>query len=252
MEAVISEGRALEIVHEFLNEILNDYNDILALYIIGSLDGGYYRPGQSDIDTLIIVNNEATVTQEQMDEVAEKYELKYSVPKGFGAVVIRLEDLFPPYDNYEYTEEVARLKMQGKVMYGKINLEDIKMPSTADFIEDALAKEKWLDEKDGEELFYKFPIRGCVNIIVSYLSRYTMIKAGVFEFNKFKKIETYMRHDPLMVNESVFDFIQKQLRGEVQGDEADLDMLRNFGTQLRAFFKEWLQSDEIQAKRESL
>jgi hypothetical protein len=73
-QPIISEERALEIVNEFLAEIRAIDNDgIIALYVIGSLGGGYYRPGQSDIDTVIIVRDDAHITEQQCDEIADKY-----------------------------------------------------------------------------------------------------------------------------------------------------------------------------------
>jgi len=249
--AIICEKQAMEIAHEFLDEIRSNYDGILAFYVIGSLGGGYYRPGQSDIDTLIIVSNDATVKQEEMDALGEKYATMYNIPKGFGAVVIPVKHLSSPYDEYEHTEEVARLKTQGKVVYSEIDLSSLKMPTVADYIEDALSKEEWLAETDGDALYEKFGVRGCVNIIVGYLGRYTAIKTGVFEFNKLNKIETYMRYDPPMVNEQVFDFIQKHLQDEAEGNDSDLYMLRTFGAELRTFFNRWLRSEEIQAKREN-
>ena len=90
MTHVISEEKAFEIVQEFLTDILQISQDVLALYVIGSLGGGYYRPGQSDIDTAIIVRDNAAVTQEKVDQIAESYQEKYHVPKLFGVIRLRL------------------------------------------------------------------------------------------------------------------------------------------------------------------
>lgn len=73
MTHVISEEKAFKIVQEFLTDILQISQDVLALYVIGSLGGGYYRPGQSDIDTAVIVRDNAAVTQEEIDQIAESY-----------------------------------------------------------------------------------------------------------------------------------------------------------------------------------
>lgn len=56
MGNIITKEKALDIVNEFKNEITGiDPAGVLAIYLIGSLGGGYYRPGQSDIDTVVIV-----------------------------------------------------------------------------------------------------------------------------------------------------------------------------------------------------
>lgn len=69
MGTIIAEAMAIEIVKEFLDEIRREDDGVLALYLICSLGGGYYRPGQSDIDTVIIVSDNAAVTQKRMDEI---------------------------------------------------------------------------------------------------------------------------------------------------------------------------------------
>ena len=49
---------AIQIALEFAKEIDDKCpNKIKAVYAIGSLGSDYYRPGQSDIDTAIIVNS---------------------------------------------------------------------------------------------------------------------------------------------------------------------------------------------------
>ena len=230
----------MEIVHKFLHE-LRRKDDILALYVIGSLGGGYYRPGQSDIDTVIIVGDDAAITQERVNRIAGKYWKRYRIPKGFGSVMVRLSELSPPYlkserDEFEFTVELARLKTQGKAIFGEINLEDIRMPSKEDFIRDAIIFEKWADREFGDPMLEKLQITGCVNTILMHLRRWLIIEKGVFEFNKFLTIEAYLRHEPPLIESRAFDFILKKLKGEIEGSDDDLQMLRECGARFRAYF----------------
>ena len=242
MSSIITEAKAMEIVREFSAEICHKTSGIIAIYIIGSLGGGYYRPGQSDIDTIIIAGDDAAITQKQTDEIANKYHEKYSVPKGFGAIMIRLSELSPPYhikseaEDFEFTIEIARLKTQGKAVYGTISLDEIAMPTPRDFITDAIIMEKWFAKEFGYPMFDKLQITGCINCILGYLRRYMMIERGVFEFNKFQTIEMYMRNEPPIVDMPVFDFIEKYLHGAVIGSDDDLPMLRKCGVELRELF----------------
>ena len=129
MSKTITEIKAMQIVSEFLDELKKeDEDNILALYVIGSLGGGYYRPGKSDIDTVIIVKDEYRLTQKQVNEIANKYWKKYDIPKGFGSVLMRMSELSPPYTRNEefFMLEIARLKTQGKAVYGVIDLNNIK------------------------------------------------------------------------------------------------------------------------------
>ncbi|MDR0288400.1 MAG: GNAT family N-acetyltransferase [Clostridiales bacterium] len=237
----ITETRAMAIVGEFLDDIRRENSGVLALYVIGSLGGGYYRPGQSDIDTVIIVSNDAEITQKRTDEIAKKYWQTYEIPKGFGSIMIRLSELSPPYikseaEEFEFTVEIARLKTQGKAVFGGIDLNDVQMPSKEDFIKDALIMERWFAKEFGYPMFDKLQITGCVNTILGCLRRYLMIEKGVFEFNKFLTIEIYLRHNPPIVNEPAFDFINKKLKDEIAGNDDDLRMLRECGIQFRDYF----------------
>jgi len=241
----ISEARALDIVREFLLELLSVSNDILSLYVIGSLGGGYYRQGQSDIDTVIIVRDNAAITQDDVDRIAGKYQKKYHVPKGFGAILIREAELLPPYtksetDEFEFTVEIARLKVQGKPVYGSIKSEDIPMPSKADFIKDALIMEKWFDKEFGYPMFDKLETVGCVNSILGILRRYLIIEKNIFEFNKFKTIDTYLQNSPPLVNQQAFELIRKSLNGEAAANEENLQTLRECGIEFRDYFNRML------------
>jgi len=245
MGHAITEARAMEIVHKFLREIRRKDGGILALYVIGSLGGGYYRPGQSDIDTVIIVRDDAAITQERVNKIANRYWKRYKIPKGFGSVMIRLSELSPPYlksetDEFEFTVELARLKTQGRAIFGEIDLDDIRMPSREDFIKDAILFEKWAAREFGDPMFDKLQITGCVNSILMYIRRYLVIEKSAFEFNKFLMIGAYLRNEPPLVESQAFDFILKKLKGEVAGSDEDLQMLRACGIRFRDYFNKRL------------
>lgn len=238
MGDIITKEQALAIVEQFLNALLSvDPQGILALYLIGSLGGGYYRPGQSDIDTLILVRNDAAISQEEIEEIADRYSVLYHVPKGFGAVMVHECELFPPYiksetEQFEFTVEIARLKTQGVLFYGQYSLEHIPMPTAQDFVKDAKIMENWLRSEYGDPIYEKLDITACVNCILMTMRRFLMIEKSIFSFNKFETVEIYQSQEPAIINEEVFSFIHSYLRGETTGTADDLAMLRRFGTQL--------------------
>jgi predicted nucleotidyltransferase len=247
MQSVISEQRALEIVQEFLTEIRAiDDDGILALYVIGSLGGGYYRPGQSDIDTVIIVRDDAKLTEPQCDEIADKHQRKYAIPKGFGSIVIHESELYPPYiksetDEFEFSVEIARLKTQGKAIYGKIDyLDRVPMPTREHLIKDGQIFERWItgatDVPDEDNLSET----ACVNSIMMYLRRFLMIEKGIFEFNKFLVVDVYLANQPPLVDESVFEYIQHYLQGELHSDDQRLLQLRESVKRFRKYYNKTL------------
>jgi predicted nucleotidyltransferase len=243
---VISEKDALKIVYKFIDEITKiNKEDFLAVYLIGSLGGGYYRPGQSDIDTLILVKDESTVTQIQLDKIAEKYCQKYNIPKGFGSIMVYEHELFPPYEksiseDFEFTVEIARLKIQGKLIFGTYDLNNISMPNREYLIRDALIMEKWFDKEYGHPMFNKLGITGSINCILSTMRRCLMIEKKIFEFNKFNTINVYLKNDPEIIDENIFLIINKYLHNEITNMELYLSEIRDFGTKITDYYNKKL------------
>jgi predicted nucleotidyltransferase len=243
---VISEKRALKIAHEFIDEITKiNKDDFLAVYLIGSLGGGYYRPGQSDIDTLILVKDESVVIQMQLNEIAEKFHQKYKIPKGFGSIMVYEHELFPPYEksnseDFEFTVEIARLKIQGKLIFGTYDANIIPMPNREYFIRDALIMEKWFDKEYGYPMFNKLGITGSINCILGTIRRYLVIEKNIFEFNKFNTINVYLKNNPEIIDENIFLIIGKYLHNEVKNPDLYLSEIREFGTKITDFYNKRL------------
>lgn len=238
---IITEAMAWRIVAQFVREITqNDEGGVLAVYVIGSLGGGYFCPGRSDVDTVIIVQNDAPITQEEIDVVATRYWHEFDIPKGFGSIMMREHELFPPYDrsrveDFEFSVEVARLKIQGKQVYKSYRLADVPMPGRDDLICDAIIMENWLDNEFGYPMFDKLKITGCINCILGYMRRYLMIEQGVYEFNKHKVIDSYLQHSPPLVDMHLFQRVQVALHDPSLGQGQLLNELRRFGTQMRDY-----------------
>jgi len=240
MGTILTKEKAFEIISEFKDEIIGiDSVGVLAIYLIGSLGGGYYRPGQSD--TVIIVKDDALISQKEIEEIADKYCQKYSVPKGFGAVVIQEKELFPPYvkseiEEFEFSIEIARLKTQGLLFYGQYSLNHVPMPTKDHLLKDALIMEKWLYSEFGYPMYDKLSVTACINCILGTMRRFLMIEKYVFEFNKFETIKVYLDHSPDIIDEKVFSFIDSYLRGEVSENDENLAMLREFGTKITDYY----------------
>ena len=145
---MISYEQAISIAKQFANnarELLRD--KLLAVFAIGSLGSDYYRPGQSDIDTIIITSfkrEELKLHIKDIRKLADSYQEKYNVPKGVGAILLAKEQLYPPY-NYdeELILEIFRIKKQSKLVYGHYDIRTIPFPSKKDIIQDAIAFENW-------------------------------------------------------------------------------------------------------------
>lgn len=256
----ISYEEALGIAHEFAREAARlDPPGILGIFLVGSLGGGYYRAGQSDIDTVIIAKDGAAVTQKALNDVAARYWRAHDIPKGFGSILIRESSLKPPFleesaVDYEFAVEVARLKAQGKRIYGAYDIGAIPMPSREHFIRDALVMEKWLRQEFGYPMYDKLGVTGCVNCILGTMRRFLMIEKGRFEFNKFRTVDAYLRNDPDTADARIFAIIDAHLRGELESPSEHLGDLRTFGQAITDHYNQkllGLQPPDPRPKNES-
>lgn len=144
---MVSEESAWEISREFSDEVVHILGHHLkAVVVIGSLAGGNYRPGISDIDTAVIAGDKCSKEQKlQVRKVATFFRDKYNIPKDFGAVIITEQELIPPYDpSRELVPEILRLKRQGVIVGGKYDLVNIPEPTDEDFKSYARIFYPWL------------------------------------------------------------------------------------------------------------
>lgn len=203
---------AIQIVKDFAKEIdCKVPGKIKAVFAIGSLGSDYYRPGQSDIDTAIIVDVprcELFDIAVKVVETAKKYQDKYNVPKGFGSVVFAEEQLYPPYiKEEELIQEVLRLKTQARLVYGNYDLQNVPIPDWKAIKDDILNFQEWVDSEPPME----HDTVSFVNSTLIALKRYLLLKHHIIEFNKFKVIDLYEKNAPILVNREIFAFIDDYL-----------------------------------------
>ena len=56
--SIIDERTAWEIIGQYSGECSQiDHESLMGVYVIGSLSSGYYRPGESDIDAILLVSD---------------------------------------------------------------------------------------------------------------------------------------------------------------------------------------------------
>lgn len=209
---MLSFEEALRVAGEFAQEIDGLYpGKIEAVFAIGSLGSDYYRPGQSDIDTVLITRFSRAEVEgviEQVERIADTYQARYQVPKGFGAIVFAKEQLFAPYvHEEELVQEILRLKTQSRLVWGEYDLSAVPMPDWDAIGEDIRHFQEWVDSQPP----FNYSLTAFVNSTLIALKRYLLLKHHIIEFNKFKVIDLYLRHDPPMVNQEIFDFIENHL-----------------------------------------
>jgi hypothetical protein len=236
----IDEPAAWDILHRAITELLTiDTASVLAVYAIGSLGGGYYRPGQSDIDAIFLTQDGSTPiwgdrqnASPRLRELNQRYQELYGIGIDLGPALV--SKLFPPYDLAHISVQgIARLKVQGRLVYGHYDLDQVPMPTLADVLHDAQRYEAWWrDEYAPTHPFEQMDEIECVSIILNHLKRFLWLKRGIVEFDKRKVVMLYLANDPPFVDDAALRLVEVSLAGRVI-TAAELDQLRRWVGQLR-------------------
>jgi hypothetical protein len=248
---IIDENTAWVILDRYVQDCLKiDRDSLLAVYATGSLGGGYYRPGQSDIDAALIVRDGSQdvwgnldTASKPLETLNQAYKERYDIPKDFGPFALQEHELHPPYstDSDVLALEIARLKVQGVCVYGSYNLDAVPIPTAEDFRQDARRFERWWqDEFDKSNPIETFSQAACVNSILMLLGHYLRIERGVIEFNKRLLIARYLENDPPFVDEEAFRLVEDSL-ASCALSEKELERLRQAVRSLRAQMNAYLR-----------
>ena len=216
---MVSEKEAWDISKKFSDGIADIIGSHLkAVIVIGSLAGGYYRPGISDIDTAIIVDDECSEELKiQVRKVATFFRDKFDIPKDFGAVVIKEQELIPPYDpTLELVPEILRLKHQGVIVEGTYDLRNIPEPTNEDFKSYAQVFYPWLkrnyiDSRPNEAR----TIDATINTLLYELRLFLWDVQNEYVFNKMDVLRRFMTHHESHYFSSTLENVEKYLKGSV-------------------------------------
>lgn len=246
----ISEATAWRILRCYVADLLKiDTVTLIAVYATGSLPGGYYRPGQSDIDAVLIVADGSEhvwgtdeVPSPALAALNRSYLARYRIPKDFGPFPLQQRELFPPYDpdNDVLALEIARLKVQGKRVYGCFDLDAVPMPTAEDFLAGARRFELWYRDSFAPATPSEaLSPAACVNTILMHLGRFLQIKRGMLVFDKRKIVRAYLDSDPPFADTRALRLVEAFLASPTVSDD-EARQLRAFMIDLRDRMNEYL------------
>ncbi len=177
--------------------------EIRAVFAIGSLPGGYFRPGQSDLDVVVILagsppQDEArcnalqqlSVTIRDLASAAKPYELE--------ATFVYESELMrdPKTGVLPRADFASRLLTQSQVLMGEFDLQKIDNPLPQDFIPIAERYLEYRREKYGPASFGTVPLPELVKHILTLMRYYLIIKRQHVQYNKFQLVQDYERFAP--------------------------------------------------------
>jgi predicted nucleotidyltransferase len=217
----ISEARAWQIVKEFACELAAELGEgLLSVIVIGGLSGGYYRPGVSDIDTVVVVTADARPAAEPLVErLREEYRVRYQVPKEFGAFVVTPEQLRPPYlPEEELAPEIQRIVDQGRVVYGA------QIPVVPPTRTEMLGYMRWFDRWLETEFLSANPpetlgYHAAYNVAAMACRHYVYAHSGEMIWEKKKALHAFAEREP---DHPHITIVQKLI--ELGRDDPGLDL----------------------------
>jgi predicted nucleotidyltransferase len=211
---VIHEEQAWVIARAFAEDVASLLGQrLLAVYVIGSLACGSYRPGRSDIDTLLIVGSDCSPADEDaVDALRKGVQEAYGVPKDFGGTVIRRDKLLPPYDPVEeLVPEILRLKHQGVLVWDTYDLTSVPDPTREDFVAYARIFYPWLrtliDRRPQE---YR-SVDAAVNTILYELRLLAWDRTGDYILDKSRVIPVALGFTRQFLNGETLEAVQRYL-----------------------------------------
>ena len=219
----MNEEQAWTLLHEFAREASSiDPSRIKAIIAIGSLPGGYYRQGQSDLDVVIIMADAdqasglaKTNFLTAIRETTSKFQSCCDEETKLEAILVRESELSATNAEGFLTNPQlnARLKVQGHILFGGYDLGLVPMPSPRDLLNEFRQNET-RDISDGETQDEQPDPSGLIKYTFHLIRSYLSIVHGVFDFNKLTLLDTYKKHTPPYEDETFFELISKSLTGE--------------------------------------
>ncbi len=181
-------------------------SEVRAIFAIGSLPGGYFRPGQSDLDVLVLFQG-APGTEADFNkfQLAEKERLEALAAQA-GPYEIELLFLHetrlqrdPLTGRFPYADFVQRLLSQSKLLWGAFETGSLEAPGKEDF---ACAFRRYLEylRKKHVGEFQVFWSQGkleeLLNHTLALMRAYLQVQRGVSEYDKTRLAQRYRESQP--------------------------------------------------------
>jgi len=197
-------GLAWQELHRFSDQIRALQSaEIRAVFAIGSLPGGYFRPGQSDLDAVVVLagspprDDARCRTHQQLSETirdlasaAKPYELEATCVYESELIRDPKTGLLPRPDF------ASRLLIQSQLLMGEFDLEMIDNPMPQDFIPIAEHYLEYWREKQGPVSSATVPLAELVKHALTLMRYYLIIRRQHVQYNKFLLVQDYERLTP--------------------------------------------------------
>lgn len=228
----IDETSAWRILHAFTRDCLvRSPGSLRAVYAVGPLPGGYYQAGSADLPVVLIAADEARsiwgccfTPGPALEVLNEHYHRAYHLGEESEASVLLDCELRPPYRNAQAVPVIARLKIEGRLLWGSAGLDAVPMPTPKDARHAARQYERWWESVyPDDEAVFAMPLPDCAAAVREQIFRYLWIERGQIEFQPLRQLEAFRAANPPCLDPTAARLLERRLTGdELSSFEADL------------------------------
>ena len=202
-EPTTAEKEAWQALQAFSTELVEmNLADLIAVISIGSLPGGYYRPGASDLDVVALFAG-GPPSAELAKAITTQLELAAStfVEKTRGATIECLPrwevDLMRGADGQLPKPDLnARLNLQSSLLWGNFPLGKVEMPGPADFLWESKHFQAYWHEKNGPDAFACASEKALVNYAIGLMRLYLAFRRNVVIYDKSQIMRVFGDNAP--------------------------------------------------------
>jgi len=197
-------------------------NEVRAIFSIGSLPGGYFRPGQSDLDVLVLFKGapdaEAVFSKAQQAE-KERLEAFLLRAEPYDMELIFLHESRlqrdPQTGRLPYADFVQRLLSQSKLLWGAFELSSLEAPGKEDF---ACAFKRYLEylrKKHGDDFIKQGILTELLKHVLVLMRTYLQVQRGMLEYDKTQLARRYRASNPtIALPPGIARALEAQFAGE--------------------------------------
>lgn len=235
---------------------LQEFNapQIRAAFVIGSFPGGYFRPGQSDLDVVIILGgspptDEPTCQQHQTLRQAIRRIASTASPYEIEPLFIYEAELKrdPHSGLLPHADFASRLLLQSQLLMGEFDLNQVDQPLPQDFIVVLQRYLEYFQHKIIPDGIDQAPLPALVKHVLTLMRYALIICRHHVQYNKLAVLQDYLRLIPEI---PLPHSLQKVIEKSLQGEPIDQDLAAAFRQELPAF-QQALVDAMLRAKPES-
>ena len=195
---------------------------IRAAFVIGSFPGGYFRPGQSDLDVVVILSgsppqDEPTCQQHQALSQAIREIAGSASPYEIEPMFIYESELKrDPHSGFLPRADFAsRLLRQSQLLLGEFDLQQVDQPLPKDFIPVLQRYLAYFQQKFSPDALSQAPLAELVKHALTLMRYALMICRQHMQYNKIVVLQDFQRLLPeIQLPASLKTVIEKSLHGE--------------------------------------